>query len=363
MRILCTGADGYIGAVLGPKLLDRGHEAIGMDTGLYRRGWLFDDGRTRPMVISKDVRQLSQSDLAGLDAVVHLAELSNDPLGENDPAITMEINHRGSVEFARKCKAAGVARFVYASSCSIYGAAGAELKSEASTVDPQTAYARCKVLVERELGAMVDSRFTPVFLRNATAFGASPRQRFDLVLNNLAGFAFTTGKIRVMSDGSPCRPLVHVEDICQAILAALEAPREAVCGEAFNVGAESQNYTVREIAEIISETFPGCEVTYGPSGPDNRSYRVSFAKIREHMPHFQCQWDAERGALQLKTVFQRIQLDEGVFNSAPFTRLSELRHLRRTEQLDPKLLWTPIEEMLSVHDRRPNVVNLRRAIA
>jgi len=358
MRVLCTGADGYIGSVLGPKLLDRGHQAIGVDTGLYRRGWLFDDGRTRPMVISKDVRQMSQSELAGLDAVVHLAELSNDPLGENDPAITMEINHRGSVEFARKCKAAGVARFVYASSCSIYGAAGNELKSETSNVDPQTAYARCKVLVERELGAMVDSRFTPVFLRNATAFGASPRQRFDLVLNNLAGFAFTTGKIRVMSDGTPCRPLVHVEDICQAILGALEAPREAVCGEAFNVGTEKQNYTVREIAEITSKTFTGCEVTYGPSGPDNRSYRVSFAKIRDHMPNFKCQWSAERGTLQLKTVFQRIQLDAAMFNSAPFTRLSELRHLRRTEQLDPKLLWTPIEEMAPVGELLPASADL-----
>ena len=357
MRILYTGADGYIGAVLGPKLLERGHDVTGIDTGLYRRGWLFDDGRTRPMVISKDVRQLSQSELAGYDAVVHLAELSNDPLGENDPDITMEINHRGSVGFARKCKAAGVGRFVYASSCSIYGAAGTELKSETSSFDPRTAYARCKVLVERELGAMVDSRFTPVFLRNATAFGASPRQRFDIVLNNLAGFAFTTGKVRVMSDGTPCRPLVHVEDICQAILCALEAPREAVCGEAFNVGTEAQNYTVREIADIVGKTFPDSEVTYGPSGPDNRSYRVSFAKIREHMPSFRCQWSAERGALQLKTVFQRIQLDEAMFNSAPFTRLSELRHLRHTEQLDPRLLWTPIDEMRPVDEMLPAAAN------
>jgi nucleoside-diphosphate-sugar epimerase len=354
MRVLYTGADGYIGAVLGPTLLDRGHEATGVDTGLYRRGWLFDDGRTRPTVISKDVRQISQPELAGLDAVVHLAELSNDPLGENDPEITMEINHRGSVAFARKCKAAGVARFVYASSCSIYGAAGAELKSETSTLDPQTAYARCKVLVERELTSMADSRFTPVFLRNATAFGASPRQRFDLVLNNLAGFAFTTGKVRVMSDGTPCRPLVHVEDICQAILCALEAQREAVCGEAFNVGTETQNYTVREIAEIVGKTFPGCTVTYGPGGPDNRSYRVSFAKIKERLPRFKCQWSAERGASQLRTVFQRIQLDEAMFNYAPFTRLSELRYLRHTEQLDPRLLWTPIE---LIEERIPAAAN------
>jgi nucleoside-diphosphate-sugar epimerase len=258
----------------------------------------------------------------------------------------MEINHRGSVEFALKCKEAGIERFVYASSCSIYGAAGGDLKSETSTCDPQTAYARCKVLVERDLVALTDSRFTPVFLRNATAFGASPRQRFDLVLNNLSGWAFTAGKIRVMSDGTPCRPLVHIEDICQAILCALEAPRGAVCAEAFNVGDETQNYTVREIAEIVNETFPGCELSFGPSGPDNRSYRVSFAKIKAHMPSFRCGWNAQRGARQLRSVFEHIQLDEAMFNAAPFTRLSELRHLQHTEQLDSHLRWTPIPEFV-----------------
>jgi nucleoside-diphosphate-sugar epimerase len=347
MRVLFTGADGYIGAVLGPKLLEHGYDAIGIDTGLYRRGWLFDDGRTRPMVMSRDTRQLSPSDLAGFDAVVHLAELSNDPLGENDPAVTVEVNHRGSVEFARNCKEAGVGRFVYSSSCSIYGAAGgAELKSETSSRDPQTAYARCKVLVERDLVELADSHFTPVFLRNATAFGASPRQRFDLVLNNLAGSAFTTGSIRVLSDGTPCRPLVHIDDICLAILCALEAPREAVCTEAFNVGDESQNYTVREIAEIVDATFPGCELSFGPSGPDSRSYRVSFAKIRAHMPSFRCQWNAQRGARQLRSVFERIQLDQATFNAAPFTRLSELSHLQDTAQLDSHLRWTPIREFI-----------------
>jgi nucleoside-diphosphate-sugar epimerase len=341
MRVLYSGADGYIGAVLGPRLLEAGHDATGVDTGLYRRGWLFDDRRTRPKVISKDTRQLSESDCAGFDAVVHLAELSNDPLGENDPEITTEVNHRGSVDLARRCKAAGVKRFIYASSCSIYGAAGDTVKSETSPFAPQTAYARCKVLVERDLRELADSSFTPVFLRNATAFGASPRQRFDLVLNNLAGAAFTTGTIRVMSDGTPCRPLVHVDDICQAILAALEAPRDAVWGEAFNVGDDAQNYTVRDIAEIVGHSFPGSDITFGPSGPDNRSYRVSFAKIRNHIPAFRCRWDATRGALQLRNVFERIGLDEATFNSAPFTRLSELRHLRHTEQVDSRLLWRP----------------------
>jgi hypothetical protein len=190
---------------------------------------------------------------------------------------------------------------------------------------------------------MIAPGFTPIFLRNATAFGASPRQRFDLVLNNLAGFAFTTGQVRVMSDGTPCRPLVHVEDICQAIMCALDAPREAVCGEAFNVGDDAQNYTVREIAEIVGRTFSGSEITFGPSGPDSRSYQVSFRKIQRHMPTFACQWSAGRGAMQLKTVFERIRLDAATFNATPFTRLSELRHLRVTEQLDSRLLWTPMK--------------------
>jgi nucleoside-diphosphate-sugar epimerase len=266
MRVLFTGADGYIGAVLGPKLLARGHDVVGLDTGFYRRGWLYDDRRTRPPVVTKDLREVGPSDLTGFDAFIHLAELSNDPLGENDPELTMAINHRGSVALAQKCRTAGIRRFVYASSCSIYGAGGAEVKTETSEVNPQTAYARCKVLVERDLGAMTGPDFTPVFLRNATAYGASPRQRFDLVLNNLAGWAHTIGEIRMTSDGSPWRPLVHVEDICEAIVCALEAPREAVAGEAFNVGSNEQNYRVREIAEIVAATFPGCRLSVGDSG-------------------------------------------------------------------------------------------------
>jgi nucleoside-diphosphate-sugar epimerase len=343
MRVLFTGADGYIGAILGPKLLARGYDAIGVDAGFYRRGWLFEDRRTRPMVLTKDIRQLSQADVRGFDAVVHLAELSNDPLGENDPEITLAINHRGSVQLAHTCKAAGVPRFIYASSCSIYGASGGEAKTETSPIDPQTTYARCKVLVEREVGPLADLRFTPVFLRNSTAFGASPRQRFDIVLNNLAGYAYTTGEIRVTSDGTPWRPLVHVDDICEAIVCALEAPREAVAGEAFNVGNDAQNYRVREIAEVVAATFPGCRMTFGRGGGDNRSYRVSFAKVQRHMPAFRCRWSAAQGAAQLRAVFERIKLDQATFNAAPYTRLSELKYLRSTAQLDDCLLWTPAE--------------------
>jgi nucleoside-diphosphate-sugar epimerase len=343
MRVLLTGADGYIGAIMGPRLLEAGHDVTGLDTGFYRRGWLFEDGRTRPRTVTRDLRRVTAADLDGFDAVVHLSELSNDPIGENDPDLTMEINHRGSVALARAARAAGVSRFVYASSCSTYGAGGDEMRTETSPLAPQTAYARCKILVEEEVGALMDERFAPVFLRNATAYGASPRQRFDLVLNNLCGFAHTTGEIRMTSDGSPWRPIVHIEDICTAMLCALEAERDAVAGEAFNVGCDGENYRIREIAEIVARTFPGCGLTVGEAGGDTRSYRVSFAKIREHMPGFRTAWTAERGARQLRAVFERIGLDRAMFEAPPHTRLKELRHLRETGQLDARLHWRPIE--------------------
>lgn len=340
MRVFLTGADGYIGAIMGPKLLEAGHDVVGVDTGFYRRGWLFDDGRPHPAVLSKDQRRITVDDLRGFDAVVHLAELSNDPIGENDPGLTMAINHEGSVTLGRMAREAGVKRFIQASSCSTYGAGGDEMRTETSDLAPQTAYARCKILVEEGLRGLMDERFTPVFMRNATAYGASPRQRFDLVLNNLCGFAHTLGEIRMTSDGMPWRPITHIEDICQAMLCALTADREAVAGEAFNVGADSENYRIREIAEIVARTFPGCELTVGESGGDTRSYRVSFAKIRAHMPEFETAWTAERGARQLRATFERIGLDREMFEAAPFTRLKEIKHLRDTGQVDSELYWT-----------------------
>jgi nucleoside-diphosphate-sugar epimerase len=343
MKVLLTGADGYIGVIMGPKLIEAGHEVTGLDTGFYRRGWLFDDRRTHPKIVTKDLRRIEAEDLRGFDAVVHLSELSNDPLGENDPELTMEINHKGSVALAEKARAAGVRRFVYASSCSTYGAGGDEMRTEESALSPQTAYAKCKILVERDVKALTDERFAPVFMRNATAYGASPRQRFDIVLNNLCGFAHTLHEIRMTSDGSPWRPIVHIEDICNAMLCALEADHEAVAGESFNVGADSGNYRIREIAEIVARTFPGCELTIGDSGGDTRSYRVSFAKIRKHMPDFACAWDAERGARQLKAVFERIGLTREMFEAEPYTRLKELKHLRATGQIDERLHWRELE--------------------
>jgi nucleoside-diphosphate-sugar epimerase len=254
----------------------------------------------------------------------------------------MAINHKGSVGLAEKARAAGVKRFIQASSCSTYGAGGDEMRTETSALAPQTAYARAKILVEEGVRALMDERFTPVFMRNATAYGASPRQRFDLVLNNLCGFAHTIREIRMTSDGSPWRPIVHIEDICEAMLCALTAPREAVAGEAFNVGADSENYRIREIAEIVARTFPGCALTVGDSGGDTRSYRVSFAKIRERMPAFRTRWTAARGAAELRTVFERIGLTREMFEAPPFTRLRELKFLRDTGQIDEALYWTRI---------------------
>jgi nucleoside-diphosphate-sugar epimerase len=340
LRALVTGADGYIGAVLAPMLVERGFEVVGLDCGFYRDGWLYNDSRPRPLTFTKDVRQITPQDVEGFDAVVHLAELSNDPLGELNERMTYDINHLGSVRLARACKEAGVPRLVYTSSCSVYGAAeDGGVRDERSAPNPQTAYARCKVMVERDVGALADADFSPVFLRNATAFGASPRMRFDIVLNNLAGFAWTTKEIRMTSDGTPWRPLVHVEDICQAVILALAAPREAVHNEVFNVGDDEQNYRIHEIAAIVGQAFDGCSVTFGRPGGDNRSYRTSFGKIRRHLPEFRCRWPAERGARQLHEIFASVKMTEEMFLFRGFTRLNQLKHLMATGQIDPEFYW------------------------
>jgi nucleoside-diphosphate-sugar epimerase len=344
MRILVTGADGYIGAVLGPRLLEHSFDVVGVDSGFYRDGWLYNDPRPRPMTFTKDVRRITVTDVEGFDAVVHLAELSNDPLSELNERTTYEINHLGSVALAQTCKRAGVPRFVYTSSCSVYGAAeDGDERREQSAPNPQTAYARCKVLVERDVGALADPHFSPVFMRNATAFGASPRMRFDIVLNNLAGFAWTTKEIKMTSDGTPWRPLVHVEDICQAVILALEAPREAVHNEIFNVGDNGQNYRISEIATIVGQVFDGCSVTFGRPSGDNRSYRTSFDKIRRHLPEFRCRWPAELGARQLREIFQRVGMTEEMFLFRGYTRLEQLKHLIATRQIDADFYWRPLE--------------------
>lgn len=342
-RVLVTGVEGYIGCVLSSRLLQAGYEIHGLDTGFYQDGWLFHDGSERPHTLYRDIRRVGVEDLRGYDAVVHLAELSNDPLCEFDEGSTYDVNFRGSATLAAKAKAAGVRRFVYASSCSVYGAAGYEARTETSEINPQTAYAHCKVKVERALAELNDWSFEAVCLRNATAFGASPRMRFDIVLNNLAGLAWTTHCIRMTSDGSPWRPLVHVQDICDAVRAVLEAPSEAVAGEIFNVGDDNQNYRVRDIVEAVAEAFPGCSVEVGKNNGDNRSYRVSFQKIRDHLPDFRCRWDAGAGAEELRRIFERIKMTDEIFNAPAYTRLSQLKRLLATEQLDSELYWRPYD--------------------
>ncbi|MGA8402248.1 MAG: SDR family oxidoreductase, partial [Stellaceae bacterium] len=341
--VLVTGADGYIGSVLVSALITRGFEVTGLDCGFYRSGWLFNATGPRPQMLTRDIRQLTTKDVEGFDCAVHLAELSNDPLSELNPAVTHMINHRGSVHFARLCKAAGVKRFVYTSSCSVYGAAddGSD-RDEKSAPNPQTTYAKCKLLVERDVGALTDKAFSPVFLRNATAFGASPRMRFDIVLNNLAGVAWTSREIRMTSDGTPWRPLVHVADICSAVAEALEAPRDAVHNEIFNVGDDSQNYRISEIAGIIAGMLPSCPVRFGAPGGDNRSYRTSFAKIHRHLPQFRCRWSAEAGARQLVDIFERIGLTAEMFAYPAYTRLKQLQQLIGTGQVTSDLFWNPL---------------------
>ena len=259
--------------------------------------------------MNKDIRHITADDLESVDAVVHMAELSNDPTGELAPNITYEINHRGSVRLAELARQTGVERFVYMSSCSVYGLASADYVTEESSLNPQTAYAICKTLVERDLQPMADDHFSPTFLRNATAYGASPRMRFDIVLNNLAGLAWTTKEIKMVSDGTPWRPLVHALDIAQAISCVLKAPREMVHNEIFNVGDTSHNYTIKEIAEIVAEVFPGCELIFGSQGADNRSYRVSFEKIKAKLPDFRCEWNARRGARAVTRCFPTDRYD------------------------------------------------------
>ncbi|MEZ5259339.1 MAG: SDR family oxidoreductase [Ilumatobacteraceae bacterium] len=286
-----TGTEGYLGCLLAGVLMREGHEVLGVDTGYYKAGWLYNGVDLSPKTLEKDLRDITAEDLAGIDAIVHMAELSNDPLGQLAPNITYDVNHKGSVRLANLARENGVRRFVYMSSCSVYGVATEPVVSETSEINPQTAYAECKAMVERDVQPMAGDDFVPTFLRNSTAFGASPRQRFDIVLNNLMGLAWTTKEIKMISDGSPWRPLVHALDIAKAISCVLDAPEDDVRGQILNVGSNEQNYQVREIAEIVAEQVPGCTLSFG-DGSDNRSYQVNFDKIHATLPKFSCDWDA-----------------------------------------------------------------------
>lgn len=339
MKVLVTGHKGFIGTVMVPMLLREGFEVAGLDTDLYRF-CTYGDAPIEIPEIRKDVRDVEKADLRGFDAIVHLAALSNDPLGNLNPDVTYDINYRASVRLAEIAREVGVRRFLFASSCSMYGKAGDDMLDETAEFNPVTPYAMSKVYVERDVSAMASDSFSPVFLRNATAYGVSPRIRFDLVINNLVAWAYTTGKILMKSDGSPWRPLVHIEDITRAFICALRAPQEVVHNLAVNVGSNDENYRMRELADFVRQIVPDCELEFSEdAGPDPRCYRVNFDKIHRIFPEFKTGWTARKGVQQCYDSYRRYGLQRDDYEGVRYKRIAHIQKLITEGRLGADLRW------------------------
>jgi nucleoside-diphosphate-sugar epimerase len=348
MRVLITGHNGYIGSVLAPFVRAAGHDVVGLDTFLFEGG-TFGNYGPRIDAMRMDLRDVQVSDLRGFDAVMHLAALSNDPVGDLNPQVTYDINHVGSVRLARLAKEAGVQRLIFASSCSLYGVAGDEMLNESAAMNPITPYGVSKVLFEQDVSKLADDDFSPTFLRNATAYGVSPRMRADVVVNNLVGIAFTTGEVLIQSDGTPWRPLVHIEDIARAFIAVLHAPRQLVHNEAFNVGRSEENYRVRDLGALVEQVVPGSKVRYAEGGgPDPRCYRVDCGKLMRTLPEYQPQWTVRKGMEQLRDAFERNGLTREELLGDRYFRIKRLRALQSAGLIDDSLRWISAPDLALV---------------
>lgn len=339
MRVLVTGHLGYIGTVLTPMLSAAGHKIVGLDSDLFARCTFIGSIPDVP-TLSKDVRDVEATDLAGFDAVIHLAGLSNDPLGDYRPELTEDINYRASVRLAHLAKASGVKRFLFASSCSNYGAANDTFLTENAPTKPVTPYGESKVRAEHDIAQLADEAFSPVYIRASTAYGVSPRLRFDLVVNNLTAWAFTTGRVYIKSDGTPWRPVVHVSDIARAYCAALNAPRDAIHNQPFNIGLTTENYQIKDLAQIVRQTIPGSAIDFAPdAGPDKRCYRVDCNRIARLLPDYKPQWTARRGVQELYGAYQSSGLTLDEFEGVKYKRIAHVKKLLAEGVLDADLRW------------------------
>ncbi len=346
MRVLITGHNGYIGSVMAPLVAEAGHDVTGLDTYFFE-DCTFGDPVPDVPALRKDIRDVGIEDVAGFEAVIHLAALSNDPLGDLSPDSTSAINHRATVGLAQTARAAGVGRFLFASSCSLYGVAGDDVLDETARFNPITAYGASKVHAERDVASLATDDFSPTFLRNATAYGVSPRLRADVVVNNLVGYAFTTGEVLLQSDGTTWRPLVHVEDFCRAFLAVLHAPREKVHNEAFNVGRTEENYQIKDLAELVSVGVPGSRIEFASgAGPDPRSYRVSCDKLQATLPDYRPTWTVAKGVAELRAAFETHELERAEFLGDRYFRTKQIAHLQQLGRLDASLRWSDAVEVV-----------------